>query len=769
MKQKDTFLILIIFALFLPALSLQAQSSSQYGINYQAVARTASGDLLSETELLIDITFLHEDSDEVVYEEQHTVLTSDLGLFSLVIGGDDATWIGGTASSLEAIDWESANLYLKVSVDAGSGLETLGISRIESVPYALYALNSGDESQDLSFSNGSLALSDDPTPDVIDLGSYIRTTTGWEKNADTVSYLGSVSVGSKNPYKSTLAVQGTSDLLEDPLFVVRRKDGQPVFAVYNEGVWVFVDETLKGTKGGFAVGGYNSTKGSPGQEYMRVTPDSVRIYINDDITGKAVKGGFAVGGYNSSSKGTSREFLRVTDDSTRIYVDDPAVKGVKGGFAVGGYNSSQKALPSSFLTMTPDNYFIGEGSGSNNTTGFNNMFFGYQAGLSNTTGKRNIFIGEESGALNLYGYNNVFLGYLAGKANTGTTYSDQGSNNVYIGTYSGQNCALGVANTFVGANSGYTTTSSIKNTFIGTHAGYAATNGSENTFIGYYAGRGTTSGDGNVCIGNEAGSNLSTGYNNILIGQYAGQSVLYGYTNLLVGTYAGQYIRETKNTVIGHYAGYNLRYSSGNVMLGYQAGYSETGSNKLYIANTSTANPLLYGDFSTGALKINGNLATNYTPTSGYGLIVDTPSSQTESYALWVRGNTYVSGTVYESSDKNLKSDIRALTTPIENLKQINGVSFTWTDTKQADSGRQLGVLAQDVKLVYPELVREDHEGHLAVNYTGLIPVLVEAVKTQQEKIELLEEQNKSLESSNEALKNELDEIRSMLLKLMEK
>jgi hypothetical protein len=54
----------------------------------------------------------------------------------------------------------------------------------------------------------------------------------------------------------------------------------------------------------------------------------------------------------------------------------------------------------------------------------------------------------------------------------------------------------------------------------------------------------------------------------------------------------------------------------------------------------------------------------------------------------------------------------------------------------------EYGFIAQDVKDLFPELVEENEEGTLAVNYTGLIPVLLEAIKDLQEKIEQLEQQN---------------------------
>ena len=53
--------------------------------------------------------------------------------------------------------------------------------------------------------------------------------------------------------------------------------------------------------------------------------------------GKGTKGGFAVGGF-SPGKGVTNEYLRITPDSFRIYIDTTTVKGPKGGFAVGGFS-----------------------------------------------------------------------------------------------------------------------------------------------------------------------------------------------------------------------------------------------------------------------------------------------------------------------------------------------------------------------------------------------------------------------------------------------
>ena len=78
------------------------------------------------------------------------------------------------------------------------------------------------------------------------------------------------------------------------------------------------------------------------------------------------------------------------------------------------------------------------------------------------------------------------------------------------------------------------------------------------------------------------------------------------YTNTTGGT----------NTAIGRAAGGLNSTGSGNVFIGYKAGYSETGSNKLYIDNSDTTSPLIYGDFANDTVTINGDLTTTGTVTS---------------------------------------------------------------------------------------------------------------------------------------------------------
>ena len=92
------------------------------------------------------------------------------------------------------------------------------------------------------------------------------------------------------------------------------------------------------------------------------------------------------------------------------------------------------------------------------------------------------------------------------------------------------------------------------------------------------------------------------------------------------------------------------------------------------------------------------------------------------------------------TSDINLKENIRPIEDPIEKIIQLNGVSFDWKDTHNSS----IGVIAQEVEKVFPELVKT--EDKKSVNYNGLIGVLIEGMKEQQKQINILMNKIKTLE-----------------------
>ena len=90
-----------------------------------------------------------------------------------------------------------------------------------------------------------------------------------------------------------------------------------------------------------------------------------------------------------------------------------------------------------------------------------------------------------------------------------------------------------------------------------------------------------------------------------------------GSFNTYIGDAAGaQKTDGDRNTFLGYGAGASSTSGSDNVMIGYRTGQNETGSNKLYIDNSTTTKPLVYGDFSTNDLQSNGDFAINKDATS---------------------------------------------------------------------------------------------------------------------------------------------------------
>ena len=94
------------------------------------------------------------------------------------------------------------------------------------------------------------------------------------------------------------------------------------------------------------------------------------------------------------------------------------------------------------------------------------------------------------------------------------------------------------------------------------------------------------------------------------------------------------------------------------------------------------------------------------------------------------------------TSDVNLKKDVKVIDDPVAKVLQLNGVSFNWTDTGQSSAG----VIAQDVEKVMPEIIRDNPTGYKSLNYNGLIGLLIEAVKEQNETIKSLEQKINTLE-----------------------
>jgi hypothetical protein len=167
--------------------------------------------------------------------------------------------------------------------------------------------------------------------------------------------------------------------------------------------------------------------------------------------------------------------------------------------------------------------------------------------------------------------------------------------------------------------------------------------------------------------------------------------------------------------------------------------YGNNGSDN-FIRRTAQSN------VTAGACSGNSATVTCYggrTDPTAYPILWANPGSTTASqptYACSAVTITSSTGTVTAtgfttSSDRTKKDNIRVIHNAQEIVQSLNGVKFDW----KSNGVPSVGVIAQDVEAVLPELVQTDDEGTKSVNYNGLIGVLIEAVKALTERVTQLE------------------------------
>jgi hypothetical protein len=135
--------LLLFLSSILLSFGINAQSSEAF--KYQAVARDATGEILSNQSLSFRISILQESaSGTSVYSETHEVSTNIFGLVNLEIS--NGTIVSGDFST---IDWGADTYFVQVEMDeaGGSNYQTMGTSQLLSVPYALYAKNGSTKYQ----------------------------------------------------------------------------------------------------------------------------------------------------------------------------------------------------------------------------------------------------------------------------------------------------------------------------------------------------------------------------------------------------------------------------------------------------------------------------------------------------------------------------------------------------------------------------------------------------------------------------------------------
>ena len=93
----------------------------------------------------------------------------------------------------------------------------------------------------------------------------------------------------------------------------------------------------------------------------------------------------------------------------------------------------------------------------------------------------------------------------------------------------------------------------------------------------------------------------------------------------------------------------------------------------------------------------------------------------------------------FGSSDERLKDNISYIHRPIDKINKIGGYKFTWNDKQDTYLGKDVGVLAQEIEAVLPEIVTTRGSGYKAVKYEKIVPLLIEGIKELDKKIKDIE------------------------------
>jgi len=180
--------------------------------------------------------------------------------------------------------------------------------------------------------------------------------------------------------------------------------------------------------------------------------------------------------------------------------------------------------------------------------------------------------------------------------------------------------------------------------------------------------------------------------------------------------------------------------TAGDVLV--SAGTTSTGpvfQNTLTLAGITTASSTV-----TGALQVKGGVGIGGTVYLGGYLQVGTTTTTTGTNGE-IRATNEI--TAYFGSDINLKENIRLIENPITLIEQIRGVYFDWRDFYIEQRGGEdgyfvrkhdVGVIAQEVESILPEIVAQRDDGYKAVKYEKLVPLLIESIKALNEEIKEL-------------------------------
>ena len=532
--------------------------------------------------------------------------------------------------------------------------------------------------------------------------------------------------------------------------------------VNQSGTKVFVDgDNNKAAKAKFAVASIRNGKGDDAEDFFVINKDGTKVFIDEESQDKAAKATFAVASVKKSKAGENDNLLVVNDEGTQVFIDGDGTKAAKSKFAVTGKRAS-KGNTSDLLKVTQDStrFYIDDFNvdlrkdaiSINNNSQLNLDWYPGKGVF--TDGKSESTSASFSKGID----ENAGIGsFTTGSGNqaTGEYAQAMGYNSKAEGNYS---TAIGLEAYAKGMNS-YAFGEKAKAQGLGSYAfgtnAEAITNGS------FAIGTGAKA-DGESSIALGSGATANNMYSTAL-GRNA--SAIGNYSTALGGT--------TSSTQYSTAVGYGANAAGeGSVALG--VGTISQGNYSSAIGNSTTA--YSFGETAIGRYneEYSAKGTDNWDLEDKLFVIGNGQSENSKSDALVVykTGNMTVNGTLTHNglvgpSDFRLKKDIQQLDGALDKVLKLRGVSFYWKskeemaaakgkDVKNMSYGfsseKQIGVIAQEIEEVLPELVVTDNEGFKAVKYENITPLLIEAIKelkaekdAQDKKIEALEAQLKEI------------------------
>jgi|LakMenE18May11ns_1017448.scaffolds.fasta_scaffold9944307_2 hypothetical protein len=424
--------------------------------------------------------------------------------------------------------------------------------------------------------------------------------------------------------------------------------------------------------------------------------------------------------------GTVVSTLSVNADGSQTFPSDLIVNGLTVGK---GLNSGST------------NTAVGVSALGANTTGTTNTAIGHTALQNNTTGVSNTAIGAWTLTAITTANANTAVGWGALRYNT------TANSNTAVGSGAMQNNTTGNGNTAVGNASLATNTTGVNNTALGTNA-LADNVGNYNVGVGALALRLNVSGSSNIAIGHSALEWHTTGQGNTVIGDTAGNLITTGSYNTIIGKYTGE--ESLSNNIVLADGQGNIKYrwdgTNNNIYGNVNVSGSITGQILSTNGIVSGSSQITYADISSiPAGIVSGSSQVTLSSTTGYDSVLNqavlTTSSPTFT-GLTINGAITATGdiTAYYTSDKRHKHNIVLISDALSKVTKLNGVTWEWNDdvNEVTKSTPNTGLIAQEVQEVLPEVVKEREDGFLALDYSKMMGLMIEAIKEQQKQIDSL-------------------------------